>query len=493
VKTRRRRRQQWRGSVYPNSHGHLCLRIKVAGTWKTRSTGLLDTPENRLKAAAHLAVVTGQLQARESVLSADDTTDDLTVAKFARSWAAKRKGADGKNDDTKLTLHILPILGTMELISVRPKHVFSVLEAARARKLSSRYVRNIYSVMRSLFRDATFQELLPPGFNPCTLTAKQLGKAKDKVPGWRDTAVFSRAELEQLLWNEAIPLPRRIFYALAGVGCLRTGEAAGLRWGRVDLGFDTLGRISVLTSYDNGQTKTDTARHMPVHPAVKSLLAEWKLSGWARTFGRKPEPGDLVVPTPPEPHRKGRAREVGSMLDDGWVWKRLQKDIEVLGFPHRRVHDLRRTGITLYREDGADERMLSRGTHAAPRDVMGMYTSVAWRTLCREISKLRLGGRAANSAVSLLPGTKTPRDSGDVSVEAAGIEPASGSLQPTDPTCVVRVPCVGPRPNTDNLARPQPGKSRRTPPRRRGSASPHSDGSSPAHGPRPGEPRTRTV
>ena len=81
----------------------------------------------------------------------------------------------------------------------------------------------------------------------------------------------------------------------------------------------------------------------------------------------------------------------------------------------------------------------------------------------------------------------------DFIVEAAGIEPASGSLQPTDPTCVVRVACVGPRPNTDNLARPQPGKSRRTSPRRRGSASPHSDGPSPAHGPRPGGPRTRTV
>ena len=56
----------------------------------------------------------------------------------------------------------------------------------------------------------------------------------------------------------------------------------------------------------------------------------------------------------------------------------------------RRVHNLRRTGISLAIEDGADEAILKRGTHAPPRHVMALYTSVAWKTLCREVVKLQL-------------------------------------------------------------------------------------------------------
>lgn len=74
----------------------------------------------------------------------------------------------------------------------------------------------------------------------------------------------------------------------------------------------------------------------------------------ARTYGPTPEPGDLV-PVPPEPRRKGRVKPVGSMLDKDWIWKRAHWDCDALGLRHRRVHDLRRTGISLAIEDGAEE------------------------------------------------------------------------------------------------------------------------------------------
>ena len=37
---------------------------------------------------------------------------------------------------------------------------------------------------------------------------------------------------------------------------------------------------------------------------------------------------------------------------------------------HRRVHDLRRTGITLARQDGADKDVLRFCTHGGPEDIM---------------------------------------------------------------------------------------------------------------------------
>ena len=59
--------------------------------------------------------------------------------------------------------------------------------------------------------------------------------------------------------------PVRVLYALLGVECLRAGEAAGLRWARVNFNGETLGRISVATSYDNDKTKTELGRFMPIH------------------------------------------------------------------------------------------------------------------------------------------------------------------------------------------------------------------------------------
>jgi len=61
-----------------------------------------------------------------------------------------------------------------------------------------------------------------------------------------------------------------------------------------------------------------------------------------------------------------------------------------VGARQRRAHGLRRTGISLAIEDGAEELILKRGTHAPPRHVMALYTSVQWKTLCREVAKLAL-------------------------------------------------------------------------------------------------------
>lgn len=89
------------------------------------------------------------------------------------------------------------------------------------------------------------------------------------------------------------------------------------------------------------------------------------------------------------------------MRDRHYIWKRLQADLAVLGFRPRRAHDLRRTGISLAVDGGADEALLKRGTHAPPKHVMGLYTSVAWESLCREVGKLDL--TASKKVVQLGP------------------------------------------------------------------------------------------
>jgi len=48
-------------------------------------------------------------------------------------------------------------------------------------------------------------------------------------------------------------------YALEGVAALRLGEAVGLRWRPYDTAKEPLGQLLILTSYNNGRTKTGRA------------------------------------------------------------------------------------------------------------------------------------------------------------------------------------------------------------------------------------------
>jgi len=74
---------------------------------------------------------------------------------------------------------------------------------------------------------------------------------------------------------------------LAGV---RPGEAAALRWRHYDPIVTPLGKILVAKSYNTRgnvekTTKTDAVKHVPVHPVLAAMLAQWKLQGWPEMMG----------------------------------------------------------------------------------------------------------------------------------------------------------------------------------------------------------------
>ena len=140
---------------------------------------------------------------------------------------------------------------------------------------------------------------------------------------------------------------------------------------------------------------------MLAHPLLAAMLAEWKLTGWTGTFARAPGPDDLILPVTPRQAQGAEQGRAGSMRDRHYTWKRAQRDLDALGLRRRRVHDLRRTGITLARGDGADRDILRRGTHAPPRDVMELYTSVEWAKLCAEVAKLGVERHRAATVVAL--------------------------------------------------------------------------------------------
>ena len=394
----------WRGCV--TVHRDI-LHIKVPSQntksgWAERSLKLHDTPENRRKAERKLREVRDQLLAN---VAATGQTGPPTVRVYAEKWFDEREAGGLTRvgeDRAKFAKWVYPAMegGDLLVEEVRPRHLVEMVKTLRAEKKAPRTVRNVYYLAKAFLRDAAIAEIIPLTANPAILNKVQLGKKRDGKVGWRAQAVFGRDEFELVISDHRVPPDRRLWYGLLCIGALRTGEAAGLRWRAVQ-DAEPLDRMVVMTSYDDGTTKTEIERWMPIHPTLSALLAEWKLA-WGRTFGRPPTADDLVLPRVQNARsRKKKTCDPTKMRIRQSSWKHLQWDLKVLGMRGRRVHDLRRTGISLYRADGAERDRLRRGTHAPSIDMMELYTEVEWKLMCAEIGKLKVRRRRPSEVVDM--------------------------------------------------------------------------------------------
>lgn len=321
--------------------------------------------------------------------SASPSSLAVTVSTYAGLWLAQRrqlKLVSVEDDETRLRLHVLPFCGELVpavLAEWRPKHVRALILRHRSEgRLAPRTVRHVYAVLSNLFRCAVADEMLPA--TPCVLPRGVVPPSVDKDPEWRARAIFTRTELEALLFDTRIDEHRRVLHGLKGVAGLRHGEASRLRWEQIE-------PREPLNALLLGRTKAKRQRAVPIHATLQWLLDHWRLQGWRLLFDRAPRPRDLVVPA-----LRAEVRLSTTAQHD------FGADLERLGLRHRRGHDLRRTMISLARRDGARTEVLKSVTHGPRPDVFEQYTEWDWPTVCAEISKLKLGlGRGSPDQLEL--------------------------------------------------------------------------------------------
>lgn len=352
----------------------LYAKLKVDGKWRQVPTDFQVGDERKAEAWAKKAQA--EIDRRLEVAK----EGPLTVRAYAEAWLAKRKTKTVADDRTRITLHVLPVIGDMLLVDVRPRHARDVILALRAAgRLAPRTIRQVSGVLHSMFKSAVIEELIAT--NPIVFEKGVLPKKIDKDPRWRHEAIYTRAEVEQLISDERIPRDRRVLYALKFLGALRHEEAASLIWPQWDPAARPLGAINL------GLTKALVPRQVPVHQVLARILAAWKLSGWPELYGRMPGPDDLIVPT----RNMTKRAPSGSQAQ-------LIEDLELIGLRtragaerNRRGHDLRRTFITLARTDGALDSLLRWVTHGPKSgDMLDLYSTPPWPALCAEVAKLRI-------------------------------------------------------------------------------------------------------
>lgn len=356
---------------------------------RSKSTGLLASEWDRgLKLKAELE---RELAARRTLDL--PTPDERTFRGWAEAWIrARRERGIASVDDDEARLRHAKELNGMAMAEIRPRHIRDLIQRLRAEhELAPRSIRHVFAVLRQLFRSAQIEELVLS--NPCVLEGGELPGKIDKDPLWRSGAIFSKAEAQRLISDPDIPLERRVLYTILFCAGLRIGEASSLLWRHYEPDVEPLGRLLVATSFNRKQlkvkgVKTDKPREVPVHPTLASALARWRLSGWEAQMGRKLGPEDILIPN-----------YTGNNLRDSTVYANLQHDLGVLGMRQRRVHDCRRTFITLALADGARKDILKWVTHGPPGDIISLYTTLPWATLCGEVSRLDI---RASSATPLL-------------------------------------------------------------------------------------------
>ncbi len=374
------------GRVYVRD-GRLVVAFKdTQGKWHQHRTEL--RPGQEAAAERLLAEIRDALDVGETWTSGPLTVRAYVVGR----WLETRKHlASWKDDLARLKQHVLPAIGEMLLVDVRPRHLRDVIHALRIkpaqlrsetdkpRLLAPRTIRSIYSAVSALFRDAALEGLIEQ--SPAILRRETLPKIRDADPLWRQGALFTAGEVESLISDSRIPVDRRVFYALLFLAGCRFGEAAALRW-RVLEEAKPLDRLTLAVSYSANLkkekgTKTDTPRLVPVHPTLAKMLASWQQAGWALHQGRPPKDDDLIAPS-----GEGKHRSAQHML------KRFHEDCARLGMRRRRQHDARRTFVSLALAGGADRESVKWIVHGRPSDTLGLYTEVNWSRLCAAVAAI---------------------------------------------------------------------------------------------------------
>lgn len=372
-------------SIYARGGVLWCRVKKPDGKWTSVST---ECPVGHEAAARRFAAAAQREYDRQAAAA-----DGSALAVKVEAWLAEREKLGIRSvaaDRSRMKNHILPVLGERSVGSITKQDVRNLVRAWRKLgAMAPRSILNAHGVLHTFFEDAVDDGLATE--NPCDLKRRELPAKVDADPEWRTEATFSIPEVERLFSDPQIPVERRVQYALKALAGLRHGEVAGLRWRHYDAAIEPLGRLVIATSYDNGRTKTEVTRRVPVHATLAAILAAWKLSRWERVYGSRPGPDDLIVGT-------RRGTPVGAN-DAG---RAMKQDLAELGLRvdagekrSRGGHDLRAWFITTCQEHGAHRDMLRVITHTSKADVMSGYTRAPWAALCAEVAKLRVAVRGA--------------------------------------------------------------------------------------------------
>lgn len=195
---------------------------------------------------------------------APQTLYDLVTHYRKYELTTERKAhATVEAHESYLALHILPKWGEYRLSDVKTVAVEQWLESLDLAPATKTKIRNI---MSAVWSHGIRHEWL--SFNP-------ISKVRTSSKRLREPDVLTPAEFQALL--KELPLRERTAVMLAGSTGLRRSELFALRWSDVNFLTMEVAVTRAVVRNHIGVTKTPAScKPVPLHPAVRDALAEWR-------------------------------------------------------------------------------------------------------------------------------------------------------------------------------------------------------------------------
>jgi integrase len=130
-------------------------------------------------------------------------------------------------------------------------------------------------------------------------------------------------------------------------------------------------------------------RHAPVFPELQAWLDWWLTEEYAILYGHTPRAEDLLFPTA-SVRRRNRGEVLCSHSEIYKWW--LRHDLPGAGLRVRRLHDARRTFVSVLRSEGVSDKAIRAVTHSTTGDrILDAYTTWEWAGLCGELQRVTWG------------------------------------------------------------------------------------------------------
>lgn len=288
------------------------------------------------------------------------TPKKITVENWAKEWLDGRQNIR-KNTYTvhnnNLRNHILPTLGKLQLVDVRPAHCQAIVRDLTAKKLSPLSVQSAVSTLRKMMDDAVRLEAIAS--NPAANL--ELPKAEKKtaavlLPSER-TAFFAAIKDDPY---------EAIFLTCLHTGA-RIGEVLGLSWDCVD--FDAAA-ITIDKQLDTRAkkltaTKTGNIRTVYIPDSLVAVLKNVRRTQMENRMkaGSLWQRSSLVY-----------TDKIGRCIDYSTVKRHFKQIVETIGRTDLTIHSLRHTYATDEIASGVDPKTVADSLgHATTAMTMDIY------------------------------------------------------------------------------------------------------------------------
>lgn len=310
-------------------------------------------------------------EVKEGTYCLEAKSGAVTLKQYVDIWLATRTNRSKSDDRQRLRDHVVPILGSMRLQDIRPKHVQKLCSALKD-KLRVKTAKNAYGTFRTLMRDARILELTSE--DPCIL---HHGTWKESNP--LERLPYSQESVVLLTTDERVTPDSRVFLALSFYTGMRLGEVSGRRFRDWDKASAPLGCLKVSSQYNGQPLKTDKPRKVPVHPRLRQILEDWESFGFELVYGRRPTADDWIVPLP---------SKVNKHRTQDSAYRAFIKSCNAVGVENLTLHSARHTLITWARRGGARSEVVETFTHNAKGAIIDQYTHWDWDAQCEAVSCL---------------------------------------------------------------------------------------------------------